>query len=131
MAFQPHGVCWLWDKFLISLHLIGDEGTGICYFLIPAIAIYVYKVGKLHKLRVAFPALWCRGIAFVLFCGFNHHGAALEIFVGGVIYYLTGVNKICMLIASVMFVHEFWRRRAELVLICQILEKAQTLEDEG
>jgi len=130
MTFLPHGACWRWDWVLIVLHFLGDAGTGISYLVIPAIALYVYRAGRLDRLAAAYPRLWRRGAAFVLLCGLNHFGAAFEIWAGGWFYYLTGINKLCMLTASTLFASEFWRRRGDLVMIGRILDRAQEWEHE-
>lgn len=122
MNWMPHGACWLWNKLLIALHAPGDLGTWFYYMFIPALALYIYRRGRLRFLMTAYPRLWRRGAAFVLLCGLSHLGAFAEIWIGGWIYYATGINKVGMVIASHLFAVELWRRREEIVQMGQVLE---------
>jgi hypothetical protein len=121
--YPPHGVCWLWNDLLITLHLIGDLGTGFYYLLIPAIAVFIYRKGNLQRIRELYPKLWKYGSAFVLICAVNHLLAALEIWVGGGLYYLSGINKILMVFVSGRFAHEFFKSRWEIIDICRVIER--------
>lgn len=126
--YMPHGACWLWDRWLIAMHGIGDLGTWFYYMLIPLIVLYIYRHGRLSRLAAAYPKLWRRGAGFILFCGINHLGAFFEIWVGGRIYYLTGVNKILMLVASGLFAWEFWKHRHDLVMVGLVLQEVDRRE---
>lgn len=119
--YSSHGSCWLWDPTLVSLHAISDLITFICYVLIPLIALYIYLTGNLSSISTLYPKLWLTGGAFVFFCGLSHFGSAIEIWIGGYFYYITGVNKIFMAIASISFVVLFWRERESILTVVRVL----------
>lgn len=115
--FLPHGVCWQWDVLLLLLHSPSDLITFFAYSFIPLAVIYVYRQGNLAELYTAYPVMWKLGGAFVFFCGLSHLFSFLEIWIGGSIYYVSGVNKIIMAVTSASFAIYFWRIRRELVMI--------------
>lgn len=122
---MPHGACWRWDWRLIVLHAPADLGTFAAYVIIAATGFYIYRTGHLRLLRAAYPRLWRLGAAFVLSCGFSHLGNFLEVWHGGALYWLTGVNKLFMATVSLWFATEFFRRREEIVLAGLVLENAR------
>ena len=66
--FMPHGQCFLWEKKLLSLHVISDALTAVSYYAIPIILItFVLK-----RKDAPFPKLiWMFG-AFIIACGTTH-----------------------------------------------------------
>lgn len=126
----PHAMCWLWDWPLIILHSLSDLGIAFFYVLIPAIALHIYRSGRLKFLYSAYPKLWRRGTAFVLFCGLSHLGSYLEVWYGGLLYYITGINKAIVVIASAMFAHKFWGLREELISIARVTAELLEVEVE-
>lgn len=127
---MPHGACWLWDWHLIALHAPADILTFLAYSSIALTAIYVYYRGKLSKLAVAYPYLWLSGAGFVFFCSLSHLGGFLEIWFGGWIYYLTGVNKAIMGAVSLWFAWQFFRLRDEIVTVGRVLFETDRQERE-
>lgn len=123
-SYMPHGACWLWNPFLILLHASADLLTFLAYAAIPLTAVYIYRSGHLRGLAEAYPSLWRLGGAFVFFCGLCHLGSFLEVWFGGGVYWITGVNKAIMATVSLWFAYAFWKCREDLVLIGRLLEAA-------
>jgi len=119
--WMPHGQCWLWDWRLILIHGLSDLLTFIAYTGIALVAYYIYLKGDLRGAKLAYPKLWFWGASFVLTCGISHLGNFLEIWVGGDFYWLTGVNKSLMSLASLRFLQIFWRRREDIALAGKVL----------
>lgn len=130
-SYLPHGACWLWDRGLIAIHATSDLGAALCFLIIPLVALYIYRRGRLARLVAAYPLLWRRGAAFVLFAGLGYLGAFLEIWIGGWLYYVTGANKILMLASSALFAVEFWRRREDLVMVGLVLDDVERRRARG
>jgi len=121
MTYQPHGMCWLWDYRLILLHAPSDFATFIAYSIIVIVAAYVYRCGTLSHLRTAYPRLWKSGVGFIGTCGLSHLGNFLEVWYGGGLYWMSGVNKVIMAVFSLYFAVQFYRVRDELVLAGRVL----------
>src|SRR5437762_13543096 len=71
-GFMPHGMCYLWQPGILSLHVISDALITLAYFSIPFTLLYfVRKRGDLqfHWMFVCFAV-------FIVACGTTH---ALEI----------------------------------------------------
>jgi len=127
-TFYPHGMCWQWDWRLISLHGISDLLTFAAYAMISTTAFYVYRRGGLS--RLAYPELWTVGAAFVFLCGMSHLGNFLEIFIGGKIYWLTGINKIAMSFCSLRFAAILFSLRQEFLSVAEVLRRIRMRERE-
>lgn len=127
MDFMPHGVCWRWDWLLILLHAPADIATFGAYVVIATTALVVYWRGRLGTVASTYPPLWRLGAAFVGLCGISHLGAFLEVFIGGSLYWVTGVNKVLMAIVSVWFAVVLWRVRNRLLLAGQVLATAREM----
>lgn len=122
LNYPPHGACWLWNDFLIALHLIGDLGIGIYYVIIPITIAFIYRHGKLKKLKESLPRLWSSGALFILLCGLTHFCAAVEIWIGGWFYYISGSIKILTLLASSSFAYQLLNHRWQIVAIGRVVE---------
>lgn len=120
-SLLPHGACWFWNETLIALHTIPDMITFLCYMIIPIFLYYIYRIGHLRNLAIAFPLLWRLAAAFVFFCGISHLGAVVEVWYGGPIYYYSGINKIFMAVASVCFAGALIKHRASIATIGRIV----------
>lgn len=121
--FAPHGACWLWNRWLIALHTIPDIVTVLAYFSIPIFLLYIYRQGHLKSLTIAFPKLWRLAIAFIFFCGLSHFGNVLEVWQGGSLYYITGINKVFMAVSSSWFAIVLVKRRNDLITIARVINR--------
>ncbi len=66
--FMPHGYCYLWDPWLVWLHVVSDALITLSYYAIPVALIYLVR--KRHDLPFHWP-FWMFG-AFILSCGTAH-----------------------------------------------------------
>jgi PAS domain S-box-containing protein len=70
--FMPHGYCYLWDPWIVWLHVISDGLITLSYYCIPLVLVYfIRKQRDLPFHRI----FWMFG-AFILACGTTH---AMEI----------------------------------------------------
>lgn len=129
--FPPHAVCWLWDVRLILLHGVSSLLTAIAYLTIPLIVLYIYRQGRVKGLVAAYPMLWLLGGGFVFLCGLSHLGDFLEIWYGGLTYWITGICKAAMSIVSLAFAYTFWLKSGEIVLIAKILFELSNQDKRG
>ncbi len=85
--FMPHGYCYLWNPWMVWLHVISDGLITLSYYCIP-IAL-VYFVRKRRDL----PFHWIFGMfgAFVLGCGTTHLMEVWTVWHGS--YLLSGIVK--------------------------------------
>lgn len=127
--FPPHAICWLWDIRMIILHATAALITAITYFTIPVLVLHIYRKGELKGLASAYPQLWILGGLFVFLCGLAHLGNFIEIWIGGVVYWMTGINKVAMAIASVAFTVLLWYKTEEIILIGRALKMFRDKED--
>jgi PAS domain S-box-containing protein len=68
LSYMPHGSCYLWQRPLVSLHVISNALIAIAYFSIPAMLIYFVAQRpelKLNRVLVLFGA-------FIICCGIGH-----------------------------------------------------------
>lgn len=77
--FMPHGMCYLWEPDLLTLHVASDGVTGLSYFAISvALVVLVYRSARLRVDEA--PGLrtipfWWMFVAFGVFivaCGATH-----------------------------------------------------------
>lgn len=85
--FMPHGYCYMWDPWIVWLHVVSDGLITLSYYCIPLALIYIVrKRGDLPFNRV----FWMFG-TFILACGSSH---AMEIWnIWHASYFLAGVIK--------------------------------------
>ncbi|MEJ0037780.1 MAG: PAS domain-containing protein [Gammaproteobacteria bacterium] len=93
--FMPHGMCYLWQPGILSLHVISDALIALAYFSIPFTLLYfVRKRGDLqfHWMFVCFAV-------FIVACGTTH---LMEIWtIWNPDYWVTGGIKAVTALASV------------------------------
>lgn len=68
LAYIPHGHCFLWQKSLVSLHVISDGLIAIAYFSIPAMLLYFIR----KREDAPFPSVFVLFSAFIIACGLTH-----------------------------------------------------------
>lgn len=93
--FLPHGHCYLWNPYLVRLHLVSDALIALAYISIP------FTLLRFVRLRKDIPFNWmfvCFGM-FIVACGATH---AMEIWtLWNPDYWLAGVIKAITAAASV------------------------------
>lgn len=101
-GFMPHGMCFLWTPWLLSLHAVSDSLIALSYFSIPVVlALFAWKRPETRYK----PVLWLF-TAFILLCGTTH---LLAIWVIWNPDYITeGVIKAATAIASVATAIVLW-----------------------
>ncbi|MEO6890266.1 MAG: histidine kinase dimerization/phospho-acceptor domain-containing protein, partial [Ktedonobacteraceae bacterium] len=94
--FQPHGMCYLWQPNLVTLHVGSDALIGLAYVSISATLAYL-----VYKTRHDIPFQWvfiAFGI-FIIACACTHF---LEIWtLWNATYWLSGSVKLITAVASV------------------------------
>ena len=92
----PHGVCFLWNPALLSLHVISDSIIALAYFLIPVVLL------RIVRKRGDVPFNWiffCFG-AFVIACGITHVMEVVTLW--HPIYWISGIIKAITAVISVI-----------------------------
>lgn len=109
--FLPHGHCYLWNPYLVKLHLVSDLLITLAYISIP------FTLIKFVRLRKDIPFHWmflCFGM-FIVACGATH---AMEIWtLWHPDYWAAGVIKAVTAAASV----------PTAILLAQLLPQALNL----
>ncbi|MDJ0590697.1 MAG: diguanylate cyclase, partial [Pleurocapsa sp. MO_226.B13] len=67
-SFMPHGMCYLWKTWLVSLHLVSNGIIALSYFSIPLILVYILR----QREDIPFNGIFLLFAAFILFCGAGH-----------------------------------------------------------
>lgn len=94
--FLPHGYCYLWNRQLLTLHVISD---GLIFLSYVAISLSLWWL--LHRERQRLPFRWILGAfgLFIVSCGLTH---AMEIVVlWRPLYWMAGDLKLITAVASV------------------------------
>jgi diguanylate cyclase (GGDEF)-like protein/PAS domain S-box-containing protein len=94
--FLPHGFCYLWDKHLLTLHVVSDSLIFLSYVAISyTIAHLLYH----ERRRLPFEWIFVAFGIFIVACGFTH---AMDVVVLWIpLYWLAGDIKLVTAIASV------------------------------
>ncbi len=66
--YIPHGHCYLWQKPLVTLHLVSDALIAIAYFSIPVMLIYFVN----RRSDILFSKVLVLFSAFIILCGTGH-----------------------------------------------------------
>ena len=66
--FMPHGYCYMWNPWIVWLHVLSDSVIALSYYLIPFALIYFVRK------RNDLPFSWIFVLfgAFILSCGTTH-----------------------------------------------------------
>jgi hypothetical protein len=64
----PHGVCILWDKPLLVLHVLSDSLIAFSYFSIPLALVHFVR----RRRDLAFNWIFILFAAFIVACGLTH-----------------------------------------------------------
>ncbi|MFZ0815383.1 MAG: PAS domain S-box protein, partial [Candidatus Sulfotelmatobacter sp.] len=94
--FMPHGYCYLWDPWIVWLHVVSDGVIALSYYAIPVILIYFIRKNRDIPFNLIF---WMFG-GFILACGTTHLMEIWNIWHGS--YLLAGVIKAATAAISVV-----------------------------
>ncbi len=102
-TYMPHGSCYLWQKPLVSLHVISDALIAIAYFSIPAMLIYFVAQRpelKLTRVLVLFGA-------FIILCGIGHTLDIWTLWFPN--YWISGFERLLTALISCYTAFELWQ----------------------
>jgi len=68
LDFMPHGYCYLWDPWIVWLHVLSDALITLSYYCIPVVLIYFIRKNRDIPFNRIF---WMFG-TFILACGTTH-----------------------------------------------------------
>jgi PAS domain S-box-containing protein len=85
--FMPHGYCYLWDPWIVWLHVISDGLITLSYYAIPVILVYFIRKNKDLPFNGIF---WMFG-GFILACGTTHFMEIWNVWHGN--YLVAGMVK--------------------------------------
>lgn len=67
--FLPHGICYLWNPWLMGIHVVTDGLIWLSYMAISAMLVYlVYKASR----DIPYPLVFLAFGAFIVACGLTH-----------------------------------------------------------
>jgi diguanylate cyclase (GGDEF)-like protein/PAS domain S-box-containing protein len=66
--FVPHGHCYLWNPYLVGLHIVGDLLIALAYYSIPVMLFYFVQ----KRQDVPFQGIFLLFGAFIVSCGTTH-----------------------------------------------------------
>jgi PAS domain S-box-containing protein len=93
--FMPHGFCYLWDPWLILLHVVSDSLIALAYFSIAITLLYFVRLRK----DLQFNWVFLSFAIFIVACGATH---LMEIWnIWHPTYWLSGIIKGVTAVASV------------------------------
>lgn len=93
--FMPHGMCFMWNKLLLTLHVGSNLLVGLSYYIISFCLYFILKRRTDLPMRNVFKVY----ILFILFCGTGHFFDILTIWKP--YYYAAGYLKAAIALISV------------------------------
>jgi PAS domain S-box-containing protein len=94
LPFMPHGMCYLWQPWLVWLHVVSDLLITLAYSVIPLALIHFIR----RRRDVPFGWMfWCFGV-FIVACGATHALEAWNVWHAN--YVLSGSIKAVTALAS-------------------------------
>ena len=94
-GFMPHGMCYLWQPGILTLHVLSDSLITLAYFSIPFTLLYFVR----QRRDLQFNWMFVCFAVFIVACGATH---ALEILtIWHPVYWLSGGVKAITALASV------------------------------
>src|SRR5579862_1196792 len=95
-GFMSHGNCYLWNRKLITLHLLSDLIIGVSYVAISLTLLYLVRRARrdmpFHWMFIAFGE-------FIIACGATHFMEVWTLWTP--VYWLSGAVKVVTALASV------------------------------
>ena len=96
-SFLPHGFCHMWNKQLLSLHVVSDSFIFVSCFTIAWTIVWLLRC---ERQNLPFTWIFLAFGAFIVACGFTH---AMDVVVLWLpLYWLSGDIKFITAIASVI-----------------------------
>jgi PAS domain S-box-containing protein len=95
-GYMPHGYCYLWNPWIVWLHVISDGLITVSYYWIPLVLIYFIRKNRDIPFNRIF---WMFG-TFILACGTTHLMEIWNVWHGS--YVLAGVVKAATATVSVV-----------------------------
>lgn len=126
--YFPRGYCWYYDSLITILHGPPSLLTFLSFIIISIVSLYIYRTGRLSKVDAAYPKLWRVGSMFMITCSLSQLGNFIEIWWGGGLYWITGINKVCMAISSLIFARLFWKSKDDLALTGRVMARVAKLD---
>jgi len=93
--FMPHGSCYMWDPYVIWLHVLSDGLIALAYFSIPITLLYFVSRRK----DLVFDWMFLCFAAFIVSCGTTHIMEIVNIWYPN--YWLSGLIKVITAVLSV------------------------------
>jgi signal transduction histidine kinase/DNA-binding response OmpR family regulator len=97
--FMPHGMCYLWNPRLLTLHVVSDAVIALAYFSIPIMLLFLVR----KRRDLPFAGVFAMFGLFIVACGMTH---LLEIWtIWHPIYWVSGGVKAltaCVSLATVV-----------------------------
>ena len=94
-GFMPHGYCYLWNRALLSLHVVSDTLIFLSYLSISVALLYFVR----RRRDLPFPWMFAAFGVFIIACGFTHGMEVWTIWHAD--YWLAGTVKAITALASV------------------------------
>ena len=94
--FMPHGYCYLWNPWIVWLHVISDGLITLSYYWIPLVLIYFIRKNR----DIPFNRIFWMFSTFILACGTTHLMEIWNVWHGS--YALAGVIKAATATVSVV-----------------------------
>ncbi len=106
-TFMPHGMCYLWEPKLLGLHFFSDLLTGLAYWAIPPLLLYLVvkarrefrEEGPLGRKGLPYDWMFVAFGIFIVACGATHFMEVWTIWDPR--YWLSGSVKAVTAVASV------------------------------
>jgi hypothetical protein len=100
--FLPHGICILWNKSLLLLHIVSDSIIALSYYSIPLALILIVR----KRRDLAFSWMFVLFAAFIVACGTTHIMGIWTIW--SPVYWLDGMVKALTAAISVITAILVW-----------------------
>jgi signal transduction histidine kinase len=110
-GFMPHGMCYMWDPAVITLHVVSDALITLAYYSIPLTLVYFVRKRK----DLVFDWIFLCFAVFIVACGTTHAMEILNIW--HPVYWISGIIKAITAITSIV----------TAVLLVRLMPKALAL----
>jgi len=119
MDFMPHGHCYLWKPWLLSIHALSDFLIGLAYL---GISITLYFLVKKIQLNFSNVVL-CFGV-FIGACGMTHFMEVWNLWHSS--YWVSGFIKIVTALASVFTGLYLYKLRHQIVEFSEAVKVSES-----